>query len=41
MKANRRFLWGYRSDMSPVNLEFTDGTSFTNVIPLPGNSTVV
>ena len=41
MKADRRFPWGYRSDMSSVNLGFTDGTSFTNVIPLPGNSTLV
>ena len=42
LKATGRFTWGYRSDiMSSVNLGFTDGTSFMNVIPLPGNSTLV
>ena len=42
LKDNRRFTWTYRSDItSSVNLEFMDGTSLTNVIPLPGNSTLV
>ena len=41
LKATRRFTWGYRSDiMCSVNLGFMDGTSFTNVIQLPGIGTL-